>query len=356
MDKEALAKQSPLGLLGLPETGPDLLDEVMKGRVQAPGNPLTKGFGSAKASAFELAQPIDMPESAKRVIDDQTPGEVQRGEDKKEDQVQADDLEEVTAEAPEPTASGEEIPAYFHQLNESHEQIRQRQDSIDQALKESQTRERAWQQYIQQSEQHIRQNHQQQQRQPEPQQDDYSWAAQGFESPEHFKQYQDSVGRIAEQRANQIVESQMLPLYHNHAIERFKNATEHCSKTYERFNEYFPQDQLVQFFNAQVQKYGSKQAASMDFAQEFAAAYKIRDYDRLVAQQSKEDQTKKAAGQTQKNAKQEQKAALKLVPKANQQGAPPSRQSIEDEMKDMDMTKLGVRGVGRLLRQRLSAQ
>src|SRR5690348_9613313 len=118
MDKESLAKQSALSLLGLPETGPDLLDEVMKGRVQSPGNPMNKGFGAAKETAFEAfgkAAAIDMPTVGGSVQDagaePNANENVAAHEKQEEEKVEPNDLQEGGAE-PEDETVDQPIPEY----------------------------------------------------------------------------------------------------------------------------------------------------------------------------------------------------------------------------------------------------
>ena len=350
MDKEALAKQSPMSLLGLPETGPDLLDEVMKGRVETPGNNFSKGFGGAKETAFDefaKAAPIGTPDSVKESIaEKESPEQVQQQDEG--EKAGSQDFEETTETTDE--ATSEKLPEYFHSLNEQHEQIRQRQSAIEQALREQQRRDQMYQQYIQNTTQRQQQNQQQQQQQ----QEDYSWAEKGFESPEQYKAFENEIRSKARQEALQIFEQQNAPMVQQMATDRFSAAVNRCAKDYEHFEKYFPRDALNSYFTHIVQKFGTKVAASMDFDQEFSAAYKVRDYERLSGLLAKDEQRNKANGQTQKDERQERKADLKLVPKASQAGAPASKKTLNDEIAEMG--KVSVRDVGRHLRSRLFAQ
>ncbi len=350
MDKEALAKQSPLSLLGLPDTGPDLLDEVMKGKVQPPGSNYANGFGAAKNTAFDefsKIAPVGLPESARETAASKAEEEPEPKEEEKQEE--PDDLKEDAGQAKEPPA--DELPSYFHSLNEQHEDIRQRQAAIEQALKQQQQqqqREQAWQQY-QQGQQQQAQRIQQQQQQP-----DNSWAEQGFESAEQYQSWRNSIRKEARQEALEIFQQQNAPIIQQMASDRFSSAVARCSKDYEHFDTYFPRESLNNYFSHIAQKFGVQAAAQMDFEQEFIAAYKVRDYDRISKLQTQDNEKNKANGQTQKDAKEERKAGLKLVPKATQAGAPASKKSLDDEIAEMG--KVSVRDVGRHLRSRLFAQ
>ena len=235
-------------------------------------------------------------------------------------EVQRIELDEQPAQEPETQAAPatQEIPEYFHSLND---RLERQQQAIDK-------REREQRQWLEQIQRQQSQYFQQQQAQQAP--PDNLYQEFGLASPEALIALEQRIiGRAA-----QHVE----PLKAQLAYEKFQNAFQKASAKNEHFGKYFDFQDQQQKFATLLNQAGADRLLSVNWEKEYDNAYFAADGQRRstseadLKKQVEELQAQLAGKQAAKDSKQQKTNNLHLVPKANQQGrtAPASTQ-VDDE-------------------------
>lgn len=220
-------------------------------------------------------------------------------------------------------ADDDDYTRQFLALNEQQQETRSRQESLERYLAE-QTR------ILQQQMQPPGQQHQ----------DEPEW---DFTDPGHVKAFRQSV---IEQARKEATASQM-PILQQVALSQFNAAVSEAKTSHEHFDKYFPASTLQQFIGGLMQRMHPQQLAQTNWKAELERAYKAVDYDRLMKQLAKQEEQRETA----RKDKQDAKASLALVPKANAQGAS-GRPGLEERLNQLN-PRTSIRNFKNVLKREL---
>jgi hypothetical protein len=226
-------------------------------------------------------------------------------------------------EVPQPAASKEDESRWFA-LNEEQQRYAQRQELLERELLAERQRSNEAMERLQKS---I----------PQPQQEAYPY---DFTNPEDIRKYRAEIEREV---MGQVRMSQE-PLLRRMAQKDFQSAISKMQTTHEHFKNYFPEQTLYQYFLGAVNRLPMDQVLGIDWEKELGLAYQAADYKRL----EKEISQLKRVGEVEKKSassqKEEQKANLKLVPKANAKGST-VKAGINDELDEWRKASPGRFGI-----------
>lgn len=300
-----------LGAPGIPGYGgPDLLEEALSG---------------------ELGAPSPHPTFKKAADFDQLNNQMRSNLNKPEPQIEDD---EPPAPEPEPPAKKEdELPTYYHSLN----------DSV------AQTRERLEQQMAQQRQQTemLIQQLQRQQQPAQSQPEDRLYEHFGLESPEALN--------ALEQRILAKQGQQMAPILAQIAQEKFENELAFAEKNLEHFGKHMNKDNLRNVFQQVLRSRPLQETLRINWRNELEQAYNVMEKPRLASEnerlQKELDDLKKQLEN--KSDKKAEKAKLSVVPKASHQGSP-VKASGKKDIDELDK-KLSFNQFGREIWKRIGS-
>jgi hypothetical protein len=245
-----------------------------------------------------------------------------RKEQPSSEQIKADEAE---AEKPEPIED-EQLPAEeekaepvaaqdeskWFALNEEQQRYAQRQEMLERELLQER----------QASRQALEELKQAVPKQPETYDFD-------FTSPDSIKAFEQ---RIYERARSEFRQSQE-PILRQLAGKEFQNTISQLANKFEHFNKYFPQQTLQQYFHTAAQRFPVDQLLALDWGKELSLAYQAADYARLKSEYEKLTTNKGEEKKVESKAKEQQKADLKLVPKANAKGVS-TKSSAQDRLEE----------------------
>lgn len=143
----------------------------------------------------------------------------------------------------------------------------------------------------------------------------------GFETPEQYKEYREHFDQAVDARVAAIQQ----PLYREFAMGKVNSALAEVEKEHEHFTKYFPREKMTAYVHQLAQQMTPEQMMNTNWKNEFVNAYRASDYDRVQAENKKLLEELKTLKASKSKEQEDSKAALKLVPKASNQGAPTSQ-------------------------------
>lgn len=231
---------------------------------------------------------------------------------------------DASAQRPEDKVSPE-----FHSLNKELQESRKQFEDYTRQQNEQRRQE---QQQMQQWLAYQQQQQMQAQQANQPTFEDHLANEWGVD-PQALRQYTQHVAQQASAHQQQLINQQIMPLILQQQEHRFDAEYARAKEMHgEKFGEYFSKDQMLNMYRGLVQKYGPNYVAQVNWQKEFGNAFASKDYARLQAEYNKLTEQSKKVEDKKESHKQQQKANLKLVPKANAQGA----SSTPSLSKDLD--------------------
>jgi len=149
-----------------------------------------------------------------------------------------------------------------------------------------------------------------------------------------------------QQLVQQETMKQMQPMMNQLADDRFMLAMARVEQDSPNFSKYFPRETLVSRFEGIKKQIGVQAAGTANWEVELRNAYRIADMPRVEAEnkrlQTDYEKLQKKMEEMEgkgKETRAKQKADLKLVPKAGNQGATSAKKrSFQDELDDLPPT------------------
>jgi hypothetical protein len=236
-------------------------------------------------------------------------------EQRKADEAEAEkpepiEEEQLPAEEEKPESIAAADESKWYALNEEQQRYAQRQEMLERELLQER----------QASRQALEELKNAVPKQPE----NYDF---DFTSPEGIRAFEE---RVYSRARNEFKQSQE-PLLRQIAAKEFTATTAVLANKFEHFNKYFPQQTLQQYFHTAAQRFPADQLLSLDWGKELSLAYQAADYARLKSEYEKLTTNKGEEKKVESKAKEQQKADLKLVPKANAKGVA-TKSSAQDRL------------------------
>jgi len=278
----------------LTETPQDnLLEEAMKSKGAV-------DFGKATGEAYQKLSELRAQE------DDTT----QKQADEAQESTTVEEEEQKVPEEDAPESVAAEDDTRWYALNEEQQRYAQRQEMLERELL---AERQASRQALEELKKSVPRE-----------QESYDF---DFTNPEGIRAFEE---RVYNRARNEFRQSQE-PLLRQLASKEFQSTVSQLATKHEHFNKYFPQNVLQQYFQAASQRFPVDQLLALDWGKELSLAYQAADYQRLSQEVEKLKTGKVDDKKIEQKGKEEQKANLKLVPKANSRSTS-TKPGINDEL------------------------
>lgn len=320
------APGSALDLVGMKHDSDDLLDEAVKGKLEAPSQ-------HSAFSAEEQKQPgfVDAKEAARDFFEQAYGAE---SKDTEKEEPESAKVKELTTEAPASEKKEETVPDWWHTLNNESQAQRERQDNLERTL-------------IAQQQQVLRALETQQHPAQTTREEEELAARYGFEDVNQFR----TIKELWRSDMQKEIARQQAPIIQQMIYDRYGAAVARSSSEMEHFTKYFSPAKTSAYIAQLMQQYPAEHLAKVNWEHEFAQAYRAADYERLKREFENASQANTSATKTKDDEKAKKKADLKLVPKANQQGAG-AKHGLAEELGGLP-SNLSITQFGREMKTRL---